>query len=188
MKTELKLFKERESETDVALVSLNTELHKNMLKMAKAKAATAGNAAAEAVARTKSTRNEEEVRKRDMIVRMREDKPTLAQILSNAFSNTHELGQAVAFTVNTTAGALIKVNHSEAKDEIQEPGFEHLRLGQFFCRGPVGVISGVDLHPLNMAFYAFAVALYITCRSLLPIPSPKALWAAARLILDGSII
>ncbi|KAL7168161.1 hypothetical protein ACSBR2_038576 [Camellia fascicularis] len=96
--------------------------------------------------------------------------------------------KAVAFTVNTTAGALIKVNHSEAKDEIQELGFEYLRLGQFFCRGPVGILSGVDLHPLNMAFYAFAVALYITCRSLLPIPSPKALWAAARLILGTSII
>ncbi|CAL5443058.1 unnamed protein product [Camellia sinensis] len=90
---------------------------------------------------------------------------------------------AVAFTVNTTAGALIKVNHSEAKDEIQELGFEYLRLGQFFCRGPVGILSGVDLHLLNMAFYAFAVALYITCRSLLSIPSPRALWAAARLIL-----
>ncbi|KAL7174197.1 hypothetical protein ACSBR2_033451 [Camellia fascicularis] len=84
MKTELKLLKERESETEVALVSLNAELHKNMLKMAKAEAATAGNAVAEAVARMKSTRKEEEMRKRDMIVRMRKDKPTLAQILSNS--------------------------------------------------------------------------------------------------------
>ncbi|KAL7234753.1 hypothetical protein ACSBR1_018246 [Camellia fascicularis] len=82
-KTELKFFKERESETEVALVLLSAELHKNMSKMAKVEAATAGNAAAEAVTRTKSTRKEEEVRKRDMIVRMREDKPTLAQILSN---------------------------------------------------------------------------------------------------------
>ncbi|THF98809.1 hypothetical protein TEA_026599 [Camellia sinensis var. sinensis] len=51
-------------------------------QMVKVEAATPGNAAAEAVARTKSTRKEEEVRKRDMIVRMREDKPTLAQILN----------------------------------------------------------------------------------------------------------
>ncbi|KAL7171477.1 hypothetical protein ACSBR2_036183 [Camellia fascicularis] len=53
-----------------------------MSKMAKAEEAAVGNATAEAVARTWSVRREEKGRKRDMIVRIEEDKPTYAQILS----------------------------------------------------------------------------------------------------------
>ncbi|KAI8003205.1 hypothetical protein LOK49_LG08G02801 [Camellia lanceoleosa] len=81
-KTKLKLLKERESETEVALASLNAKLYKNMSKMARVEAVAAENVAAEAVARMRSARREEEVKKRDMIVRIEEDKPTLAQILS----------------------------------------------------------------------------------------------------------
>ncbi|WJX21869.1 hypothetical protein P8452_11239 [Trifolium repens] len=48
-KTELKKLKERGSETEVALATLNAELHKNMSKLAQAEAAAAGKAAAKTV-------------------------------------------------------------------------------------------------------------------------------------------
>jgi hypothetical protein len=80
-KVELQLLKERESETEVALASLNAELHKNMSKLAQAEAAAAAAAATRAagVERANGGIREEE-RRREMMIRM-EDSPTMAQIL-----------------------------------------------------------------------------------------------------------
>ncbi|KAL7002076.1 hypothetical protein U1Q18_003227 [Sarracenia purpurea var. burkii] len=75
-KSELKLLKERESETEVALASLNAEVHKNMSKIAGEEAAKA------AAARMEGLRlREEEAKKRELVMGM-EELPTLARILS----------------------------------------------------------------------------------------------------------
>ncbi|KFK40914.1 hypothetical protein AALP_AA2G059800 [Arabis alpina] len=87
-KSEVKMLKERGSETEVALASLNAELHKNMSKMAKAEADAAGKSAA-AMAKsvsfkeTKEKENGEDERKKELMRRTQKEYPSLAQILES---------------------------------------------------------------------------------------------------------
>ncbi|GMI87913.1 hypothetical protein HRI_002460600 [Hibiscus trionum] len=80
-KAELKVLKERESETEIALASLNAELHKNMSKLAIAEAAAAKKAA-ETQPRTVSLDVAREEERRKELMKGMENKPTLSQILS----------------------------------------------------------------------------------------------------------
>ncbi|CAO2836472.1 unnamed protein product [Amaranthus hypochondriacus] len=85
-KMEVKLLKERESETEVALASLNAEFHKNMSKIAKIEAAQASKSAAKSVTLVDEIQsgikeNEERKKCEVMVKNSNVDSPTLAQIL-----------------------------------------------------------------------------------------------------------
>ncbi|KAB5574449.1 hypothetical protein DKX38_001643 [Salix brachista] len=83
-KAELKLLKEREYATEIALASLNAEVHMNMSKLAAAEAAAAKKAAESTRAAGLERKRKEDLLKeeerRELTIRM-DDFPTLAQIL-----------------------------------------------------------------------------------------------------------
>ena len=76
-KVELKLLKERGSETEVALATLNAELHKNMSKLAQAEATAAGKAAT-----TKTVRFEISEDRKDGTVEKKKESQSLSHMLS----------------------------------------------------------------------------------------------------------
>ncbi|XP_054804133.1 uncharacterized protein LOC129307253 [Prosopis cineraria] len=92
-KMELKQLKERENDTEVALATLNAELHKNMSKLAQAEAAAAGKAAGKTVRfdeRLNHYKDDDHdyVNKGEIVIeeeevkKKKKKKETLAQILS----------------------------------------------------------------------------------------------------------
>ncbi|CAH8361158.1 unnamed protein product [Eruca vesicaria subsp. sativa] len=87
-KTEVRMLKEREFGTEMALASLNAELHKSIAKMAKAESDAAESAAAMNKAlnvkeKKEKENGEEERRRKELMRKMAKEYPTLAQILDS---------------------------------------------------------------------------------------------------------
>ncbi|XP_013632780.1 PREDICTED: uncharacterized protein LOC106338312 [Brassica oleracea var. oleracea] len=80
-KTEVRMLKERESDTEAVLASLNAELYKNMVKMAKTDADAEGKSAADMNKSVNFKENGEEKRRKELMSKMAKEYLTLAQIL-----------------------------------------------------------------------------------------------------------
>ncbi|XP_047176980.1 WEB family protein At3g51220 [Vigna umbellata] len=90
-KAELKLLKERGTETEVALATLNAQLHKNMSKLAQAEAAAAGKAAAATPTKTVRFEISEDEKNKRELARKKEESRSLGHILSLG-ENDHLFG------------------------------------------------------------------------------------------------
>ncbi|XP_041025692.1 squalene epoxidase 3-like [Juglans microcarpa x Juglans regia] len=109
--------------------------------------------------------------------------------LSKYLESFYTLRKPVASTINTLAGGLYKVfsaSPDQARKEMRQACFDYLSLGGIFSAGPVALLSGLNPRPLSLVLHFFAVATYGVGRLLLPFPSPKHMWIAARLISCAS--
>ncbi|KAE8664653.1 Squalene epoxidase 2 [Hibiscus syriacus] len=100
------------------------------------------------------------------------------------------LRKPMSSTINTLANVMQKMfsaSSDPAIEHIQQSCLGYLRLG-VFAHGLSAVHSGLSPRPLSLAFHLLAMAIYGVCRLLLPFPSPKRLWNAAKLLWVGSSI
>ncbi|PPS14091.1 hypothetical protein GOBAR_AA06473 [Gossypium barbadense] len=124
-----------------------------------------------------------------------------AILIGDAFNMRHGItggGMTVALsdvpmssTINTLANVVQKAfsaSSDPAMDNIQQTFFGYLRLGGFFSYGISAIFAGLCPHPLSLAFHFFAITIYGVGRLLLPFPSPKRLWDAAKLLWVASSI
>ncbi|GAV57687.1 DAO domain-containing protein/SE domain-containing protein [Cephalotus follicularis] len=112
-----------------------------------------------------------------------------AASLTKYLESFYTLRKPVASTINTLAGALYKVfsaSPDKERKEMRQACFDYLSLGGVFSTGPVALLSGLNPRPLSLVLHFFAVAIYGVGRLLVPFPSPKRVWIAARLILSAS--
>ncbi|KAJ0840853.1 putative squalene monooxygenase [Helianthus annuus] len=114
---------------------------------------------------------------------------TDTNLLTKYLESFYTLRKPVASTINTLAGALYKVfcaSPDQAMKEMRDACFDYLSLGGACSSGPVGLLSGLNPSPVWLVLHFFAVAVYGFGRLLLPLPTPKRLWIAVRLILGAA--
>ncbi|KAJ4848752.1 hypothetical protein Tsubulata_020468 [Turnera subulata] len=96
------------------------------------------------------------------------------------------LRKPMACSINSVAGLLSKIFFAKDDPIMKEMGyvcFDYMGLGGIFGGGLMSILSGLFPRPLNVVLHIVALAVFAVGRSLLPCPSPKRLWAAARLLL-----
>ncbi|TYJ40781.1 hypothetical protein E1A91_A04G164300v1 [Gossypium mustelinum] len=114
-----------------------------------------------------------------------------ASAICKYLESFYTLRKPMSSTINTLANVVQKAfsaSSDPAMDNIQQTLFGYLRLGGFFSYGISAIFAGLCPHPLSLAFHFFAITIYGVGRLLLPFPSPKRLWDAAKLLWVASSI
>ncbi|KAL3640354.1 Squalene epoxidase 1 [Castilleja foliolosa] len=126
---------------------------------------------------------------RNLLRNLRDLKDT--DTLCKHLQSFYTLRKPVAFTVNTLAGASYKLccaSADQGRNEMHDVFFGYLSTTGFCSKGPVSLLCGRNLHPLNLLLNFSAGAIYAVGRLFIPYPTPKRLWSGVRLILGASAI
>ncbi|GLT41893.1 hypothetical protein SLA2020_159230 [Shorea laevis] len=114
-----------------------------------------------------------------------------ASALCKYLESFYILRKPVASVVNGGASILYTV-YTALPDpvgkELQQIVFDYLNRGGRVIDGPVAALACLNPHPWILLLYFFPFAFYVFLRLLLPFPSPKRLWNAARLVLAAIVI
>ncbi|KAJ4833978.1 Squalene epoxidase 1 [Turnera subulata] len=102
----------------------------------------------------------------------------------------HALRKPMASTLNMVADALHMIFSSSSdpviKKEMREACMAYLGIGGALSSRFTALICGLDHRPLSLLVQFSAILVYGIGCLLLPFPSPKRLWVAARLLLGAS--
>ncbi|XP_024979057.1 squalene monooxygenase-like [Cynara cardunculus var. scolymus] len=97
----------------------------------------------------------------------------------------YTLRKPMSFTLNTVAGVGYKMfcaSSDLVSRELRSACFSYLTLGHWFTDGLMAIFSGLDQRPVALFLQGTMMGAYIVGRLLMPFPSPKRLWLAAKLI------
>ncbi|GMJ06970.1 DROUGHT HYPERSENSITIVE 2, SQUALENE EPOXIDASE 1 [Hibiscus trionum] len=115
------------------------------------------------------------------------DASTVCKYLESFYT----LRKPMSSTINTLAYVLhivFSAPSGPVMEDLQQACVGYLRLGGVFSNGVSAMLSGLYPRPLSLAFHFVAMAIYGVGWLLLPFPSPKRLWNAAKLLWVASTI
>ncbi|KAL3848997.1 hypothetical protein ACJIZ3_010879 [Penstemon smallii] len=115
-----------------------------------------------------------------------------AAAVTKCTQHFYNMRKPMALKMNVMADYLYKLLFASSNDElskqIQQGCFNYFSLGLGFSRGLMGLLSGLNLHSWTLLLHFLAIVIYTTGGILLPIPTPKRAFAAARFLLGVAAV
>ncbi|RHN51014.1 putative squalene monooxygenase [Medicago truncatula] len=108
-----------------------------------------------------------------------------ASALCKYLESFYTFRKSTSSTINTLAGLLYTIciaSPDPARKEMREACFNYLSLGGVFSDEPIALLAGLNSSSSTLLYHFIAVAAYGVGRLMMPFPSPKRIWIAARLL------